>query len=610
MNKKNFTRYLGVVCANYRIYLFSTGRFCKKDNFQLNTSEDGYGFKLESNKGEISNEKTQKEDISKCRDFRITPFNDIYLLTYRHISSKKSYLQTAFSKDLTNWKKMGKVSQVKVSGVIAPNSHNNSFILYFGGKSIKIAYSEDFKTWHTDKKPLLKLPNQLIKTHQIKIATVLKADEGIFVIYYLCNKNKSGYSVYTALFDKKNPEKIKWQSNQPIWKQDKKLPENNILPIGTVKLDDNLLAYWQDKSGKIFTIIHSYQESVFQKYRRDYFSPIINKFKKNPILKPIAANHWESKAVFNPTAVYDEDEVHLIYRAVGETDKSVLGYAKSKDGINFHKRLDYPIYISSQKPGICIPGKKSPYTSGPGWGGCEDPRITKIKDRFYMTYVAYDGWSPPRVALTSIKADDFLAHRWNWEKSVLISRPGVVDKNACILSEKVNNKYVIFHRIFPDILVDYVDSLDFDGKTWLKGEHHIKPRQDYWDSRKIGVGPAPIKTKDGWLAIYHAVDDKDDSRYKMGAMLLDLNNPAKVLYRSNSPILEPNENYENEGLKYGVAYPCGAVVIKDKLQVYYGGADMVTCMAQANLSEFTDKLKLSGTKEVKQQILRTEPILL
>ena len=247
MNKKNFTRYLGVVCANYRIYLFSTGRFCKKDNFQLNTSEDGYGFKLESNKGEISNEKTQKEDISKCRDFLITPFNNIYLLTYRHITQKKGYLQTAFSKDLINWKKMGKVSEVKVSGMISPNSHNNNFILYLGGKSIKITRSEDFKTWYTDKKTLLKLPNQLNKTHKIRIGTVLAADEGILVIYYL------GHSIYALLFDKKNPEKIKWQSNQPLWKQDNKLEEDHILPIGIVKLDDNLLTYWQDLSGKIFT---------------------------------------------------------------------------------------------------------------------------------------------------------------------------------------------------------------------------------------------------------------------------------------------------------------------------------------------------------------------
>ena len=604
MNKKKFTRYLGVTCANYKIYLFSSGGFYKKDNFQLNTSEDGYGFKVESNKGEISNEKNHKEDISKCHDFRITPFNNIYLLTYRYITSKKTSLQTAFSEDLINWKKMGKVSEVQDSGMISPNSYNNNFILYFGGKSIKIARSEDFKTWHTEKKPLLKLPDELKQIHKIKIGTVMVANEDILVIYYL------GHSIYAILFDKNNPEKIKWQSGRPIWEQGEKLPEDPILPIGIVKLDDNLLAYWQGKNGKIFTIIHSYQESVFQKYRRDYFAPIINKFKKNPILKPIKENDWESKAVFNPTAIYEKDEVHLIYRAVGETDISVLGYASGKDGINFNKRFNHPIYISSKKNRVCISGKKSLYASGPGWGGCEDPRITKIKDRFYMTYVAYDGWSPPRVALTSITASDFLAHHWNWEKSVLISRPGVVDKNACILPEKVSGKYVIFHRIFPDILIDYVDSLDFDGKTWLKGEYHIKPRQDCWDSRKIGVGPTPIKTKDGWLAIYHAVDDKDDSRYKMGAMLLDLNNPAKVLYRSNSPILEPTENYENEGFKYGVAYPCGAVVIKDKLQVYYGGADMVTCMAQANLSEFTNRLKLSGEAVIKKQALQTEPFLL
>src|SRR5690606_783266 len=154
-------------------------------------------------------------------------------------------------------------------------------------------------------------------------------------------------------------------------------------------------------------------------------------------------------------------------------------------------------------------------------GGCEDPRMTKIDDRFYVVYVAYDGRNGPRLAMTSIDENDFHNKKWDaWKDPVLISRPGIIDKSGTILPEKVNGKYVIFHRVFPDILVDYVDSLDeFDGKTWLKGEYKISPREDNWDSRKIGVGATPIKTDYGWLVIYNAVDDKDDSKYLMGAML-------------------------------------------------------------------------------------------
>jgi len=212
-----------------------------------------------------------------------------------------------------------------------------------------------------------------------------------------------------------------------------------------------------------------------------------------------------------------------------------------------------------------------------------------------MTYVAFDGYSPPRVALTSIHINDFLTQNWQWKKPVLISPPGVVDKNACILPEKIKGKYVIFHRIFPNILIDFVDDLDFDGTTrFLKGEFRIRPRASYWDSRKVGAGAPPIKTKDGWILIYQAVGDRDPGRYKIGAMLLDLKDPTHFLYRSKEPILEPEVWYENEGWKSGVIYPCGTVVIKDSLLVYYGGADKVTCVASVKLDELLDYL--AGTR--------------
>lgn len=104
-------------------------------------------------------------------------------------------------------------------------------------------------------------------------------------------------------------------------------------------------------------------------------------------------------------------------------------------------------------------------------------------------------------------------------------------------------------------------------------------------------GAPPIKTKDGWLLIYYAVDDKDDSQYKIGAMLLDLERPEKVLYRTDQPILSPVEWYENEGHKSGVSYPCGAVVKEGTLYVYYGGADTVVAVASAPIKTFINTLK-------------------
>lgn len=325
--------------------------------------------------------------------------------------------------------------------------------------------------------------------------------------------------------------------------------------------------------------------------------PRLQKFRGNPIVEPRENISWESKATFNPAALYKDGRVHILYRAIGDNDVSVLGYASAKDGVHIDERLDAPAYMPREifegaPRAITLPEPVSHFISGGGgWGGVEDPRLTEIDGRVYMTYVAFNGWEPPRVALTSIPIEDFLEKNWGkWTRPVLISPPGVVDKNAVIFPEKISGKYVIIHRIYPDILIDFVDSLDFDGKTWLKGEFKIKPRLHSWDSHKIGAGAPPIKTKYGWLLIYQAVGKQDQSRYKIGAMLLDLNNPTHVLARSKQPILEPKEQYENWGWKFGVVYPCGAVVIKDRLFVYYGGADKVACVASANLDEFLDKL--------------------
>jgi predicted GH43/DUF377 family glycosyl hydrolase len=337
---------------------------------------------------------------------------------------------------------------------------------------------------------------------------------------------------------------------------------------------------------------------------------VLERFADNPILKPNPNHRWETKAVFNPAAIYENGKVHILYRALGESEVSVLGYASSVDGLHINERLTYPVYVP-REPFEGVSPVSSPVTGTPGMyvsgggemGGCEDPRLTRIDDRVYITYVAYDGRSQPRVALSSIHIDDFLKRKWNWKKPVLISPPHIVDKNACILPEKINGKYVIFHRVFPNILIDFVDDLDFDGKTkWLTGQYEIPVRalSSDWDSRKVGCGPPPLKTKHGWLLIYQAVGTCGEYRYKIGAMLLDLKDPTKVLARSKNPILEPDVWYENEGLKSGVVYPCGAAIIKDRLFVYYGGADMVTCVASVKLNGFIEQLVENDKEPVAQ----------
>ncbi|MBI2474277.1 MAG: hypothetical protein HYV68_01110 [Candidatus Taylorbacteria bacterium] len=324
---------------------------------------------------------------------------------------------------------------------------------------------------------------------------------------------------------------------------------------------------------------------------------------KNPIISPRKENGWEAEGVFNPAAVKIDGKVHLLFRTTGTDGVSRIGYASTEDGITITERSIKPVYIPREwfEGAVSVgPGfSQDVWGSGGGWGGCEDPKATYIEDEetIYMTYVANNGWGPQRIALTSISKKDFLNKNWEkgWKKAKLISRPGEINKSAVILPKKIHGKYAIFHRVFPDILVDYVDDLQFKNDSFLEPKHRIPARKDKWDSRKASVGATPIETPYGWLTIYHAVDNKDSGKYKIGAMLLKKDEPHVVLARSDEPILEPDAPYENDW-KPGVAYPSGAAVVGDQLHVYYGGGDKYVCVASTPVNDILNYLLKSGPK--------------
>jgi len=290
-------------------------------------------------------------------------------------------------------------------------------------------------------------------------------------------------------------------------------------------------------------------------------------------------------------------KVHFIYRAIGSDYISRFGYASSKNGEEIDKRLEKPAYQHRTNYGLyrsSWSGERfvsSNISSGGSFGGAEDPRLTRVdnEDKIYMTYTAWDRGL--RMALTSIKVEDFLKNRWNWSLPRLISPPGEVHKNWLIFPEKIRGKYAILHSISPKISIIYLDSMNFNGyiKSYYDGGN--AKSKDLWEERIRGAGPPPIKTKEGWLLFYHAIDKKDPGKYKVGAMILDTNNPTKILYRSKRPVLEPDQDYENSGFKPGVVYATGAVVKGDNLYLYYGAADNYVCVARANLKEFLDSLK-------------------
>ncbi len=328
----------------------------------------------------------------------------------------------------------------------------------------------------------------------------------------------------------------------------------------------------------------------------------VDRFNGNPIMSPNSNNSWEAWQTFNPAAIKIDGIVHFLYRAIGEDGMSRFGYANSKDGFNLDKRFPDPVYEHDTLGG---PYKYYSYVSGGSFGGCEDPRMVRVgnEDKIYVTYTACDGGL--RIGLASIKVEDFVKGKWNWEASQIISPPGEIHKNWVIFPEKINGKYAILHSISPKISVAYRDTLDFKEGEYINSYYNPgKANNGRWDSFVRGPGPPPLKTEHGWLLFYHAMNHKDMGNYKIGAMLLDLEDPTKVLYRSENPVMVPEKIYENDGFKSGVIYASGAVIKNGKIIIYYGGADSYVCAAYTDCEKFLEALMQKKKKPLKTKLLK------
>ena len=308
------------------------------------------------------------------------------------------------------------------------------------------------------------------------------------------------------------------------------------------------------------------------------------RFSGNPVLEPIKAHPWESKYVLNAGAIKLKGRFYLVYRAFGEDEISRLGLAISEDGFHFTQRLDKPIFEPKGKS-----DRK----------GCEDPRLTLIGERIYMTYTVFDGMVA-QIALASIRVEDFLNHRWvAWRRHGL-AFPRCTDKDGALFPEQFDGKFAMLHRVDPHIWITFSSHLRC---PWSRKEHAILAGSTsgmMWDGHKIGAGAQPIKTEYGWLLITHGVDY--DRVYRLGVMLLDLADPSRLIYRSPNPVLEPIEEWElgkdKASWKSNVVFTCGAVPRKDdremidaqdELIVYYGAADSVICAATPGIGDLIPK---------------------
>ena len=553
-----------------------------------------------------------------CEDPRVTKIDDTYYIFYTAISNWPPNaagikVAVAISHDLNTIDAKHPVTPFNAKAMaLFPEKINGKFAAILTAHTdmppskIAIAYAdsiEDYwneqywKEWYrtldTHLVPILKTDKDQIEVGAVPVKT---KDGWILVFGYIQNyfSEPRLFRIDAALLDLSDPQKVIGQTMDPLivpqeeYETYGQIPDV-IFPSGAIIEEGQFYIYYGAcdtticrASITLNDLIDELQHNPAIAGSKGHIESVaLERFTGNPILAPIKEHPWESKYVFNPASIYAGGKVHILYRAMGDDDTSVIGYASSCDGLHIDERLTDPIYI---------PRELFEKKHHPGFSGCEDPRLTVIDNKLYMCYTAYDGINPPRIAMSYIELTDFLSKTYNWSKPILISAPGVDNKDSCIVPEKINGSYCIFHRITPCIWVDYVSHLEFGNNTWIGGHPLFGPRNNSWDSLKIGLGGPPEKTEDGWLLLYHGVS-KFDNQYRMGAALLDLNNPLHVIARLHNPILEPGPWYENQGYRAGTVFACGQVIIDDMLYVYYGGADQFVGVAYMPLKKIMDALK-------------------
>jgi predicted GH43/DUF377 family glycosyl hydrolase len=294
---------------------------------------------------------------------------------------------------------------------------------------------------------------------------------------------------------------------------------------------------------------------------------------ESPILLPDPTSDWECYNVFNPGVLHHNGLFHMFYRAQGLDRVSRIGYAVSEDGLLWN-RMRRPILAP-------VDGSDS--------RGVEDPRVVEIEGTFYMTYTAYgrdfQGTGQPThlgggILPMIARSENLLT----WERlGPIVS--GEDNKDHVLFPRRIGGRYTALHRRWPRVWLAYSEDL----VTWREEDMVpvFGPRPDVpWEAKSVGGNGVPIETEHGWLMLSHGYGE--DHVYHLGACLLDLEDPSRVLRRPWSPLLWPEELWELEGSVPNVVFSCANPVVEGKLYVYYGGADHVIGLATAALDDLVE----------------------
>ncbi|MCF7824126.1 MAG: glycosidase [Candidatus Marinimicrobia bacterium] len=279
----------------------------------------------------------------------------------------------------------------------------------------------------------------------------------------------------------------------------------------------------------------------------------LTRYSRDPVLKTVPEHKWERAAVFNAGAVYENGLYHMIYRAtdIGGHESfgdyiNNLGYAWSENIIDW-QRLPEPILKND------VPQELR---------GPEDPRIVKLEGRFFMTYTGFGGRYQGDYRICLAISEDLKS----WERQGVLLHDE--NKNAAFFPQKFGNEYLLLHRRGGNNI--WISSTK-DLKNYTKHTSLMGPLPGGWEERKIGIAGPPVLHPEGWLLIYHGVDM--NYQYRLGAALLDRENPRRVLARYSQPIIESEEDWERQGPVPNVIFSCATIDKDDRYDIIYAGAD-------------------------------------
>jgi predicted GH43/DUF377 family glycosyl hydrolase len=280
--------------------------------------------------------------------------------------------------------------------------------------------------------------------------------------------------------------------------------------------------------------------------------------------------------VMNPGATMQDDDVLLLLRVMDQRGASHLTIARSKDGVDQWRIEDRP---------FIAPNHRTPYEVY----GCEDARVAYLPDRKEYV-ITYTGFSPLGAGVCLATTRDFKSvHRVG-----LVLAPN--NKDAAVFPRQIGGRYWMLHRPTLGTLEHIWLTESIDLIHWGCPACIIEERGGpWWDGEKVGNGPPPIETPEGWLIIFHGVKQTSHGPiYRAGLALLDLDSPHKVIRRLPRWIFGPKASYETTGYLPGVVFPTGTIVKDGLVHLYYGAADTRVCLATAKVQDLLDALHEEG----------------